>query len=139
MSWSCCDSLCDRCLSAAVEYLLRTPIGLKLADLIAGAFILAPELLDVEVLSVLRRAVLRQQLAEQRAWLALEDLLVWPIDRLAHTVLIREAWQHRHNVSAYDAFYVAAARLYDASLLTTDGPLARAPALGIVVQNIRMA
>jgi predicted nucleic acid-binding protein len=83
--------------------------------------------------------VLHQQLLEQRAGLALEDLIAWPIDRLAHTVLIREAWQHRHNVSAYDAFYVAAARLYDASLLTADGPLARAPALGIVVQNIRMA
>jgi len=125
--------------SAAVECLLRTPLGLNLADLIAGAFLLAPELLDVEVLSVLRRAVLRQQLAEPRAWLALEDLLAWPIDRIAHTALIREAWQHRHNVSAYDAFYVAAARVYDASLLTADGPLARAPALGIVVQNIRMA
>ena len=125
--------------SAAAEYLLRTPLGLKLADLIAGAFILAPELLDVEVLSVLRRAVLRQQLAEQRAWLALDDLLAWPIDRIAHIALLREAWQHRHNVSAYDAFYVAAARIYDASLLTADGPLTRAPALGIVVQNIRMA
>jgi predicted nucleic acid-binding protein len=106
--------------------------------LIEGAFLLAPELLDVEVLSVLRRAVLRQQLAEQRAWLALTDLLDWPIDRIAHTVLVREAWQHRHNVSAYDAFYVAAARLYDAFLLTADGPLARTPALGIIVQNIRM-
>ena len=125
--------------SAAAEYLLRTPLGLKLADLIAGAFILAPALLDVEVLSVLRRAVLRQQLTEQRASLALEDLLAWPIDRIAHPALLREAWQHRHNVSAYDAFYVAAARIYDASLLTTDGPLTRAPALGIVVQNIRMA
>jgi predicted nucleic acid-binding protein len=124
--------------SAAAEYLLRTPLGLKLADLIEGAFLLAPELLDVEVLSVLRRAVLRQQLAEQRAWLALTDLLDWPIDRIAHTVLVREAWQHRHNVSAYDTFYVAAARLYDAFLLTADGPLARTPALGIIVQNIRM-
>ena len=56
--------------SAAVEYLLRTPLGLKLADAIEGAFLLAPELLDVEVLSVLRRAVLRQQLQERRAALA---------------------------------------------------------------------
>ena len=125
--------------SAAAEFLLRTPLGLKLGDLIEGAFILAPELLDVEVLSVLRRAVLREQLVEQRAWLAVEDLRVWPIDRLAHTTLIQEAWRHRHNVSAYDAFYVAAAQVYDALLLTADGPLARAPALGIVVQNIRMA
>jgi predicted nucleic acid-binding protein len=40
-------------------------------------------------------------------------------------------------VSAYDAFYVAAARLSDASLITTDGPLSRAPLLGILVQNVR--
>lgn len=124
--------------SVAAEYLLRTPLGLKLADLIEGAFLLAPELLDVEVLSVLRRAVLRQQLEEPRASLALEDLIDWPIDRIPHTALIREAWQHRQNVSAYDALYVAVARLYDASLLTADGPLARAPALGVVVQNVRL-
>jgi len=123
--------------SAAAEYLLRTPLGLKLADLIEGALLLAPELLDVEVLSVLRRAVLQRSVAEHRAQLAVEDLIDWPIDRVAHKVLLREAWRHRHNVSAYDAFYVAVARLYDAPLLTIDGPLARAPALGIVVQNIR--
>jgi predicted nucleic acid-binding protein len=70
--------------------------------------------------------------------LALDDLAAWPIDRIPHAALLREAWQHRHNVTAYDAFYVAAARLYDAPLLTADGPLSRAPALGIVVQNIRL-
>jgi predicted nucleic acid-binding protein len=124
--------------SAAAEYLLRTPLGLKLADLIAGALLRAPELWDVEVLSVWRRAVRRQQREERRARLALEDLRDWPIDRIAHTALLRAAWQHRHNGSAYDAFYVAAARVYEASLLTAEGPLTRAPALGIVVQNIRM-
>ena len=125
--------------SAAAECLLRTPLGLKLRDLIEGADILAPALFDVEVLSVLRRAVLNKQLSERRALLALEDLITWPIDRIAHTALIGEAWKHRHYVTAYDAFYVAAARIYDTALLTADGPLTRAPALGIVVQNIRMA
>lgn len=124
--------------SAAVEYLLRTPLGLQLADLIEQAFLLAPELLDVEVVSVLRRAVLRQKLAEHRALVALDDLITWPVDRIPHTALVREAWRHRHNVSAYDAFYVAVARVYDVPLLTADGPLTRAPALGIVVQNVRM-
>jgi hypothetical protein len=52
--------------SAAVEYLLRTPLGRKLADLIADAFILAPELLDVEVLSVLRRAA--RCVSTHRGW-----------------------------------------------------------------------
>ena len=125
--------------SAAMEYFLRTPLGLKLADVIEGAFLLAPELLDMEVFSVLRRAVLRGQLTEQRALVAIEDLVDWSIDRILHPSLVRAAWQHRNNVSAYDAFYVVAARLSSASLLTADGPLARAPSLGIVVENIRLA
>ena len=123
--------------SAAAEYLLRTSLGLKVAKIIEDGFLLAPELLDAEVLSVLRRAVLRRQLSEQRALRAIEDLMDWPIDRIPHRSLVWTAWQHRNNLTAYDAFYVAAARLSDASLITADGPLARAPSLGIVVENVR--
>jgi predicted nucleic acid-binding protein len=123
--------------SAAAEYLLRTSLGLKVANIIEGGFLLAPELLDVEVLSVFRRAVLRRQLNEQRALRAIEDLMDWPIDRIPHRSLVWAAWQHRNNLSAYDAFYVAAARLSDAPLITADGPLARAPSLGIIVENVR--
>jgi len=125
--------------SAAAEYLLRTHVGLKLDDVIDGALLLAPELLDVEVMSVFRRAVLHKELEEVRAVQAINDLVEWPIDRIAHTTLVQGAWHYRHNLSAYDAFYVAAAHLYDASLLTIDGPLSRAPALGIVVHNIQIA
>jgi predicted nucleic acid-binding protein len=123
--------------SAAAEYLLRTSLGLKVANIIEGGFLLAPELLDVEVLSVFRRAVLRRQLNEQRALRAIEDLMDWPIDRIPHRSLVWAAWQHRNNLSAYDAFYVAAARLSDAPLITADGPLARVPSLGIIVENVR--
>lgn len=125
--------------SVATECLLRTNVGLKIADLIEGALLIAPELVDVEVLSVLRRAVLQGRLEEQRALLALEDLREWQIDRVSHTALLKQAWQYRNNVSAYDAFYVAAAHVFDASLLTADGPLSRAPALGVVIQNIKLA
>jgi len=123
--------------SAAAEYLLRTSLGIKVANIIEGGFLLAPELLDVEVLSVFRRAILRRQLNEQRALRAIEDLMDWPIDRIPHRSLVWVAWQHRNNLSAYDAFYVAAARLSDAPLITADGPLARAPSLGIIVENVR--
>jgi len=123
--------------SAAAEYLLRTSLGLKVANIIEGGFLLAPELLDVEVLSVFRRAVLRRQLNEQRALRAIEDLMDWPVDRIPHRSLVWVAWQQRNNLSAYDAFYVAAARLSDAPLITADGPLARAPSLGIIVENVR--
>jgi predicted nucleic acid-binding protein len=124
--------------SVATERLLRTSLGLKIADLIEGAFLIAPELVDVEVLSVFRRAVLQGKLEEHRALLALEDLRDWQIDRISHTALLKQAWQFRNNVSAYDAFYVATAHIFDASLLTADGPLSRAPALGIVIQNIKL-
>ena len=123
--------------SAAAEYLLRTPVGIRVAEKIQDRWLLAPELLDVEVLSVLRRAIFRREVAEQRALTAIEDLLQWPIDRIPHKSLAWVAWQHRNNVSAYDAFYVAAARLYDSPLLTTDGPLTRAPSLGIAIENVR--
>ena len=124
--------------SAAAEYLLRTILGLKIADVIEGADLIAPELLDVEVMSVLRRAVLRKRLDEHRASLALEDLIDWQLERIPHVELIREAWRNRRNASAYDSFYVALARVYDVPLITADGPLSRAPALGIVVQNIHI-
>ena len=124
--------------SAATEYLLRTPLGIKVEATIEQASLIAPELLDVEVLSVLRRAVLRRQITEQRALLAIEDLADWSVDRLPHRPLVWLAWQLRSNVSAYDALYVAAARLSNAPLLTADGPLARAPRLGIVVENVRL-
>ena len=40
--------------SVAVEYLLRTPLGVAVADLLDSASLTAPELMDAEVVSVLR-------------------------------------------------------------------------------------
>ena len=125
--------------SAAVEYLLRTRLGRSVAGEIEHAFLIAPELLDVEVLSALRRAVLKKRLAASIAKTALEDLVGWQVIRVPHRALAPAAWQHRHNTSAHDAFYVAAARIFDVPLLTADGPLSRAAGLGIVVQNVRVA
>ena len=124
--------------SVAVEYLLKTPVGRAMADLIERAALIAPELLDAEVLSALRGAVLGGHLDEARALAALDDLADWPLDRIPNRALARLAWRHLHNVSAYDAFYVAAARAHNATLLTADGRLSRAPGLGVVVQHVRM-
>ena len=124
--------------SAATEYLLRTPLGLKVATAIEDASLIAPELIDVEVLSVLRRAVWRGEITEQRAILAIEDLVHWSLDRISHKLLVWLVWQHRNNISAYDALYVAAARIANVPLLTADGPLSRAPRLEISIQNVRL-
>lgn len=123
--------------SVAVEYLLRTELGERAAEQLERETLLAPELIDVEVFAVLRRAVRARELGAQRAEQALEDLAAWDLERLPHRALWRIAWKYRANVSAYDAFYVAAAALYDVPLVTADGTLARAPRLGVLVQNLR--
>ena len=124
--------------SVAVEYLLRTPLGLTLADTIEDASLLAPELMDAEVLSVLRRATLSGRLDEERASPAVEDLTRWPVDRVPHRSLAPLAWRYHRNVSTYDAFYIATARAHDLPLLTADGRLARTPNPGIVIQHVRL-
>ncbi len=124
--------------SVIAEYLLRTRLGLIIANTLEGAQLIAPELLDVEVFSVFRRAVLTKKLQEDRAKIALEDLLAWPIERIPHLSLLLEAWQYRHQVSAYDAMYVATAHIHHIPLLTADGPLSRTPGINIAIQNIRL-
>jgi predicted nucleic acid-binding protein len=123
--------------SAAVEYLLRTALGLGVEGLLEGAEVAAPELLDAEVLAVVRRELLAGRLTARRASEAIDDLRDWGVERVSHRLLLDAAWSLRGHVSAYDALYVAAARLRTASLVTADGPLARAPGLRIAVHNIR--
>src|SRR5881397_2333159 len=116
--------------SAAVEYLLLTPLGERVGDLLGGAAPAAPELLDAEVLA--------GRLRERRAAEAVDDLRSWGVERLAHRLLLEDAWSLRGHVTAYDALYVAAARARHAALVTADGPLACAPAPGVVVHNVRL-
>lgn len=124
--------------SVTVEYLLKTPLGLTVTEMIESASLIAPELMDAEVLSVLRRAVLNGRLTEARALMAIEDLTHWPIDRISHQSLVQIAWQYHRNVSAYDALYLSAARVHSLPLLTADSRLSRTPGLDVVVLNARM-
>ena len=124
--------------SVAIEYLLETPTGLEIADLLGAASLVAPEIFDAEVMSSLRRGVLSGQIEEIRAQQLLDVLLVWTVERVSLRSLLPLAWEHYQNVTAYDAFYVAAARVEDVPLLTADGRLSRAPGLGITIQDVRM-
>ena len=125
--------------SAAVEYLLQTRIGLRVAGVLEGARLAAPELIDAEVLSVLRREVLAGRLKETRAGEAVADLRDWGVERVVHRPLLAEAWSLRGPVTAYDALYVALARARRVALVTADGPLSRAPGIGVAVQNVRLS
>ena len=112
--------------SAAVDYILKTPRGQAVGGVIEDAWLLAPEMVDAEVLSVMRREVLGGRLDPGSARVAIEDMSAWPVERIPNRALASLAWEHYRNVSAYDALYLAAAQLYQLPLLTADGRLARA-------------
>lgn len=122
--------------SAGVEYLLRTPAGLALAGMLDDADLFAPELFDVEVASALRRAALHRALDPVRARVAIDDLSEWPLRRVRHRQLLTIVWELRDNFTAYDAFYVAAARRLGIGLVTCDGPLTRAPNPGVAIYDV---
>lgn len=113
--------------SAVVDLLLRRNATMLEARLLADCWRLyAPELLDLEVIQVLRRFVHVGELPAERAMQAIEDLEALPIERYPHSPLLHRIWKLRHNLTAYDAAYVALAEALDVPLLTRDVRLAHA-------------
>ena len=123
--------------SVAFEYLLQTDLGIEITDMLESApSLFSPEIMDAEVLSTLRGAVMRGHISTQRAQTIIEDLINWDIQRISHRQLARYAWQYRHNLSAYDSFYVAAAHAKGATLITADRRISRAPGLDIDIVTV---
>ena len=89
----------------------------------------APELIDAELLSVLRRLVLADKLQDSHALQALATADRLGLRRHPSRSLWPRAWELRSNLSAYDALYVALAEQLNAPLLTADARLARAAGL----------
>jgi predicted nucleic acid-binding protein len=101
--------------------------GDRARDRLRGERLAAPELIDLEVVSVLRRQVLVGQMDDRRTDLAIADLVAMPLLRAAHRPLLARCWELRDNLTVYDAAYVALAEVLQAPLLTGDRLLARAP------------
>ncbi len=92
-----------------------------------GEDLAAPELLDLEVASVLRRHAASGLIDASRVEMALADLNASPLQRAPHLPLLARAWELRENLTIYDAAYVALAEALQVALLTGDKRLARAP------------
>jgi predicted nucleic acid-binding protein len=92
-----------------------------------GQSLAAPELIDLETTSVVRRQFRAGQLDGRRAALALTDLVELPVRRAPHRPLLSRCWELRENLTVYDAAYVALAEALDVVLLTADARIANAP------------
>jgi predicted nucleic acid-binding protein len=93
----------------------------------AAGDLAAPDLVDVETVSVLRRRWRAEDLTARRFRAALGDLESLPIVRYPTLRLMSRAYELRATVTAYDAAYVALAERLACPLVTADQRLAREP------------
>jgi predicted nucleic acid-binding protein len=113
--------------SCLVEVVADTPRSSEIAArLAADGDQVAPSIIDVEVMGVIRALRLREQIDGTAAGQAIADLRDWPGERYGHRWLLDRAWELRDSVRGWDAFYVALAEAFDATLVTLDARLARA-------------
>lgn len=127
--------------SAITELLLQTELGTRVERRIYrdDDDLHAPHLLDVEILSALRRLVRASEVVRERAEEAIEDLALLRIIRHGHLDLATRAWELRQNFTAYDAMYLALAESLDATVVTCDGPFGAAPGHSARIEVIRPA
>jgi predicted nucleic acid-binding protein len=111
--------------SAVLDLLLGSGAAESVSSRIENTALHAPELIDLEVLQVLRRYRLHEGLSRSRAEEALEDFSAIRIQRHRHRLYLARIWELHENLTAYDAAYVVLAEALQAPLLTSDRKLAQ--------------
>ena len=107
-----------------------------MASSVSEAQLVAPDVVNPEVVHSLRRLTRAGRLSDARASTAVDRLAEGTVSCVPTATLVRDCWRLRHNLSAYDACYVALARALRCPLLTADQRLARAPELGVTVIHV---
>ncbi|MGD9702332.1 MAG: type II toxin-antitoxin system VapC family toxin [Acidimicrobiia bacterium] len=121
--------------SAIVELLLSTPTGRRTVERIGTDHSLhSPDLLGIEVVSVLRRLTARGEITAADAERAVAELGALGIETYEHAPLLDRMFGLRDVLTAYDAAHVALAEGLTAPLLTCDAQLARSHGHDAVVE-----
>ena len=106
------------------------------AAVIDGVELSAPHLIDSEVIHVLWRMTTNGKISATAADVAFAGFRLLAIRRRPVSPLLDRMWDLRHNLSGYDATYVALAEAIDEPLLTTDCRLATVPGIRCQVQVV---
>ena len=108
--------------------------GVARARLTVGDDLVAPDLVDVETVAVLRKRWMAGDLSKNRFSAAIDDLEDLGLVRYPALPLMRRAFELRDNVTVYGAVYVALAERIDCPLVTADQRLAAAPGITCSVE-----
>jgi len=117
--------------SALVDLVVQSERAPAVAQAVGSTDMVAPDVVNPEVLSILRRLERNGRLTAPQAVRAVDDLIDAPVRRFSTRPLLAEAWTLRANVTATDACYVALARILRCPLVTADRKLSRTPRLGV--------
>jgi predicted nucleic acid-binding protein len=93
----------------------------------------APSLLPFEADNSIRRHELAEVISADQTAQAHCDLIDLAIEHGPYELLLPRAWQLRHNLTTYDASYVAPAELLEATLVTLDLRIGRPPGVRCTV------
>jgi len=112
------------------------PDGERFRARLRGEQLAGPDLLRLEVLSVLRRQTAAGLLSQPQAERAIDDLLDLPLVVFPVESLLRRVWSLRGNLTVYDASYVTLAETLECTLVTADRRLAHAPGARCAIELI---
>lgn len=115
----------------------RDRVGDHVARRLTGAALHAPHSMPVEVDSALRGLAAGGRLSAPQADAARRQARDLPIDLWPWHLLSDRAWELRHNLTTYDAGYVALAEEIGGTVLTADARMAQAPGLRCAVEIAR--
>ena len=114
--------------SAAVELLIEEgDVGEWVAEILRNEdSVVAPHLIDLEVLATLRNLVLRKEIRPPLAREAILGFGELGLTRYPVTDLIDRIWELRARLTPFDASYIVLAEVFEVPVVTTDSRLARA-------------
>jgi len=101
------------------------PHGDWAEEVLAGGLLQAPELVRVEATNIFRRLERAKLITTPEANAAQADLMQLDIDLFPFEPFAGRVWELRHNVTGYDAWYVALAEALKLPLATLDEPLSK--------------
>jgi predicted nucleic acid-binding protein len=101
------------------------PHGDWAEEVLAGGLLQAPELVRAEATNIFRRLERAKLITTPEANAAQDDLMQLDIDLFPFEPFAGRIWELRHNVTSYDAWYVAIAEALKLPLATLDERLSK--------------
>jgi len=105
------------------------PHGAWAETILADGSLYAPELARAEATNIFRRLERAKLITTPEANAARNDLMQLDIDLFPFEPFADRIWELRHNVTSYDAWYVALAEALKLPLATLDQPLSKSNGL----------